>query len=51
MVEESISQELTLKNNDERRNYFLEDIEHYELMVRNRNMVSTTQIILNTFLF
>ena len=39
MVEENISQEFRLKNIDETRNYFLEDIEQNELMSRKHKKV------------
>ena len=42
MIEENISQEFRLKNIDERRNYFLEEIEENELMSRKHKKVSTT---------
>ena len=42
MVEENISQESRLKNIDETRNYFLEEIKQNELMSRKHKMVCTT---------
>ena len=36
MVEENISQEFRLKNIDETRNYFLEEIKRNELMCKKR---------------
>ena len=42
MVEENISQEFRLKNIDETRNYFVEEIEQNELMSKNRKKVCTT---------
>ena len=46
MVEESISQEFRLKNIDETRNYFLEEIEQNELMSRkHRNVCKTLNYI------
>ena len=42
MVEENISQEFRLKNIDEIKNYFLEEIEQNELMSRKHKKVSTT---------
>ena len=41
MVEESISQELRLKNVDEARNFFLEELEQKELMSRKHKKVCT----------
>ena len=42
MVEENISQEFRLKNIDEARNYFLEDIEQNKLMSSKHKKVFTT---------
>ena len=42
MVEENISQEFRLKNIDETRTYFLDEIEKNELMSRKHKMVCTT---------
>ena len=44
MFEENISQELRLKNVDETRYYFLEEIEQNELMSRKLKMVCTTPL-------
>ena len=43
MVEENISQEFTLKNIAETRNYFLEEIEQKELMLNKHKKVCTTE--------
>ena len=51
MVEENISQEFRLKNKDETRNYFLEQIKQNELMSKKDKKVSTTLNYINTFLF
>ena len=50
MVEENISQELTLKNIDETRNYFLEEMEHNKVMSMKRKRFKQLSIILNNFL-
>ena len=42
MVEENISQEFRLKNIDETRNYFLEEIEQNELMSGKHKKVCKT---------
>ena len=42
MAKENISQEFRLKNIDETRNYFLEEIEQNELMSRKYEKVFTT---------
>ena len=42
MVKENMSQELRLKNIDETRNYFLEEIKQNELMSRKHKKVCTT---------
>ena len=42
MVEENVSQEFRLKNIDETRNYFLEEIEQKELMGRKHKKGCTT---------
>ena len=42
MVEENISQEFRLKNIDETRNYFVEEIEQNELMSGKLKKVCTT---------
>ena len=51
MVEENISQEFRLKNINETKNYFLEEIKQNELMSRKRKKVCRTINLLNTFLF
>ena len=50
MVEESISQEFRLKNIDETRNYFLEEIEQNELMSRKHRKVCKTLNYIEHFL-
>ena len=42
MVEENISQEFRLKNIDQTRNYFLEEIKQNELMSKKHKKVFTT---------
>ena len=42
MTEENISQEFRLKNMDEARNYFLEEIKQNELMSKKHKKVCTT---------
>ena len=42
MVEENITQEFRLKNIDETRNYFFEEIEQNELMSKKHKKVCTT---------
>ena len=42
MVEENISQELSLKNIDETRNYFLEETKQNELMSRKHKKIYKT---------
>ena len=42
MVEENINQEFRLKNIDETRNYFLEEIQQNELISANHKKVCTT---------
>ena len=42
MVEENIIQEFRLKNIDETRNYFLEEIKQNELMSKKHKKVCTT---------
>ena len=42
MVEENISQELRLKNIEETRNYFLEEIKHIEFINEKYKKVFTT---------
>ena len=52
MVEENISQEFRLKNIDEARNYFLEEIEQNELMSKKqRKVCSTLNYIQHFFIF
>ena len=41
MVEETICQEFRLKNIEEKRNYFLEEIKQYELMSKRHKKVCT----------
>ena len=50
MAEEIISQECTLKNIDETRNYFLEEIKQNELMSRKHKKVCTTLNYIEHFL-
>ena len=50
MVEEKISQEFRLKNIDETRNYFPEEIEQNELMSRKYKKVCTTLNYIEHFL-
>ena len=50
MVEENISQEFRLKNIDEARNYFLEDIKQYELMSEKHKNIYTTLNYITHFL-
>ena len=50
VVEEIISQELKVKNIDERRNYFLEEIEQNELMSRKHKRVCTILNYIEHFL-
>ena len=42
MAESKISQELRLKNVDETRNYFLEEIKQNELMSKKHKKICTT---------
>ena len=42
MGEESISQELRLKNIDKTRNCFVEELDRYELMSKKQKRVCTT---------
>ena len=42
MVKEKVSRELTLKNTDERKNYFLEEIHQNDLMSRKHKKTCTT---------
>ena len=41
MVEETICQEFRLKNIEEKRNYFLEEVKQYELMSKRHKKVCT----------
>ena len=50
IVEENRSQEFRLKNIDETRNYFLEEIEQNELMSKIHKKVSTTLNYIEYFL-
>ena len=50
MVEENISQEFRLKNIDETRNYFLEEIEQNELMSKKHKKVCITLSYIEHFL-
>ena len=50
MVEENISQELRLKNIDETRSYFLEEIKQNEVISRKYKKVSTTLSYIEHFL-
>ena len=50
MIEGNESQEFRLKNVDEKKNYFLAEMEQNELINRKCKMDCTT-IILNNFLF
>ena len=50
MVEENISQEFRLKNVDETRNYFLEEIKQNELMSKKHKKVCTTLNYIEHFL-
>ena len=49
-VEENIRQEFRLKNKDETRNYFLEEIKQNELMSRKHRKVCTTLNYIKHFL-
>ena len=42
MAEENISQEFRLKDIDETRNYFIEEIKQDELMSKKRKKICTT---------
>ena len=42
MAEENISQEFRLKDIDETRNYFIEEIKQNELMSKKRKKICTT---------
>ena len=50
MVEENITQEFRLKNIDETRNYFFEEIEQNELMSKKHKKVCTTLNYIEHFL-
>ena len=50
MIEENISQEFRLKNIDEARNYFLEEIKQYESMSEKRKNIYTTLNYITHFL-
>ena len=50
MTEENISQEFRLKNMDEARNYFLEEIKQNELMSKKHKKVCKTLSYLEHFL-
>ena len=50
MAEENISSEIQLKNRDETRNYFLEEIEQNKLMCRKHEKVCTTLNYIEYFL-
>ena len=50
MAEENISQEFKLKNIDETRNYFLEQIKQNELMSRKHKKVYLTLNYIERFL-
>ena len=51
MIEENISQKFRLKNVEETRNYFFEEIEQNELMSNKHKNVSTTLNYIEHFLF
>ena len=51
MVEENISQEFRLKNIDETKSYFLEEIQQNELMSKKHKKVCTTLNYIEYFLF
>ena len=50
MVEENISQKFRLKNIDETRNYFLEEMKQNELMSRKHKKVCATLNYIEDFL-
>ena len=50
MVEESISQDFRLKNIDEKRNFFLKEIEQNDLIIRKHKKVCTTLNYIEHFL-
>ena len=51
MVEENISQEFRLKNIDETRGYFIEEIKQNELMIKNHQKICATLNYVEHFLF
>ena len=51
MVEENISQEFKLKNIDEKRNCFVEEIKQNKLMSKKHKMVCTTLNYMEHFRF
>ena len=50
MVEEKISQEFRLKNLNETRNYFLQEVEQNELISRKHKKAGTTLNYIEQFL-
>ena len=50
MVEENISQEFRLKNLDETKNYFLEEIKQKDLVSKKHKKVCTTLTYIEHFL-
>ena len=50
MVEENISQEFRLKNIDETKNYFLEEIKQNDLLNKKHKKVCTTLTYIEHFL-
>ena len=51
MSEENVSQEFRLKNIDETRNYFIEEINQNELMSKKYKKVCGVLSILSTYLY
>ena len=51
MSEKIISKEFILKNIDETRNYFIEEINKIDLMSKNYKKVFATLDYVNTYLF
>ena len=49
-IKENIGQKFRLKNVDEKRNYFLEEIEQHELMIRKHKKICTTLNYTDLFL-
>ena len=49
MVEENISQEFISKNIDERRNYWIEEINRNELIIKNHKKVCTALNYIENF--